>query len=380
MKASDTRIAELMRQGKGTGEIAQLTGMSYSNASWRINRIKRQGSVQVAPAVNVAPAVSTDAQTGQTPAEQYAFGQTVIGRILEQAEVPTALQHFVPAPIQNYVSREVDADIEMWLRLNPASGYQIKTVSLIGEAGSGKNYAVRQYASRHGLPLLIVPCDNAKVLRDMLGYWQAVNGSTVWQDGLLAQFLVHPCVVMFDEVNCLPAGKLFMLHEMLENRMLFVNDAPSDKSIIRIHPEARIVTAMNPPTAQYSGTNRLNVALSSRMAFVDVPEFDIEQLGVNTGRNDVDAQLVHFYKDVRKLIADKKYRMCFSKRHVDAISTAVKAGASVKQAIRQGFINSALATASSVERDAVLHLATLIFGADALGVKKQLDDAEGEDI
>lgn len=273
-------------------------------------------------------------------------------------------KRFSPQPIKNYMLRKIDDDIAFWADKDPNTGYQFKPVGLIGESGSGKNYAVMHYATQMGLPFLIIPCDDSQILKELLGHWKAQSGTTVWCEGLLTKFLSQPSVVLFDEVNCLPSGKLFMLHELLANRMLFLNQAPADQSVVNVHPDCKIFLAMNPPEARYSGTNKLNTALGNRIVFVEVPPFkDTEILTDSSGSVDMDNKIIKFYKDVSQIIREQKLRVSISKRNIDTISKAIKKGLDIETAVCQGFINSALATATEAEKKTLINLAVVIFGA-----------------
>ena len=271
---------------------------------------------------------------------------------------------FVPDPIKDYIERKIDAHIEHWLTLN-GNGIQRRPIALIGGAGSGKNTAVENYAAKHKLPLLVIPCDDSQVLKELLGFWKAEEGSTFWCEGLLSQFLRFPCV-LFDEVNCLPAGKLFMLHELFQGRKIFLKDAPADMALIKLHNEVRLCMAMNPPEAKYSGTNRLNTALANRTSFIQVPAFkDSEILQHSTKNAKLDQEIVHFYKEASRMINEQHLRVSISKRNIDSIAAAVRDGMDIGTAVMEGFVNCALATADVHVRDALKNVAINVFGGTA---------------
>jgi hypothetical protein len=286
------------------------------------------------------------------------------------------INSFVPTKLINYVKRSVDEDIEFWAEGINERGYR-EAISLVGEAGSGKNQAIMEYARNHNLPCLIIPCDDSQILNQMLGYWQAKNGSTIWKEGLLVNFITQPAVVVFDEVNSLPSSRLFMLHELLENRKLFSKDAPADKSMVEVHTDCRIFLAMNPPTSGYSGTNRLNIALANRSVFLQVPDFTIEQMNIDTGDKAVDKQIGQFYNDVKRIIKEQHIRFGVSIRNVNRAVSAYKNGASTERAIVHGFINSALATTGEMETNSLKDLARTIFGASAIdGNRDAMDNID----
>jgi len=282
------------------------------------------------------------------------------------------LASFIPATTAHkYIERPVDKDVAFWGEIKNAKGYR-EAIALIGEAGSGKNELVYKFAQKKNLPLLVIPCDDSQVLNQLLGYWQAVNGTTVWREGLLCSMVKEPSVVLFDEVNCLPGSRLFMLHELLENRKLFSKDAPADQALTKVHEDCHLFMAMNPPTAGYSGTNRLNIALGSRPVFIEVPSFNAEEMAIDAGSDKNTALLLKFYNEARRVIKQHSLRSSISIRNINRIANALKNGATPRVAVLQGFVNSILATASEVERSTVMDIARTTFGADVID-EKQID-------
>ena len=280
-----------------------------------------------------------------------------------------SLSTFVPVKnTQKYIERDVDKDVEFWSEIVNAKGYK-EALALIGEAGSGKNELMYRFAEKKGLPLLVIPCDDSQVLNQLMGYWQAVDGTTVWREGLLCSFVKKPSVVVFDEVNCLPGSRLFMLHELLENRKLFSKDAPAESALTNVHSDCYLFMAMNPPTSGYSGTNRLNIALGSRPVFVEVPCFNAEEMGIDCGDEKLNMTLVKFYNEAKRVIKQHGLRSSISIRNINRIANALKNGASIRVAVLQGFINSLLATASDVERSTIMDVARTTFGADVIDNK-----------
>jgi midasin (ATPase involved in ribosome maturation) len=265
------------------------------------------------------------------------------------------------SPFKYEYRTHVDGAIDFW------AGKQNVFTALIGEGSVGKTEAVREFARRNNLPFLLVPCeDNGVGLRQLLGTPGADNGTvneSTWQEGLLSIVIKKPCVILFDEVNCLPASKLFMLHELRDSRKLFVHGAPPQYSVIHAHPEARILCALNPSGNKYSGTNRLNVALASGMAVIDVPDFDHESIKLNCPHENL---VKKFYGEARTAIKSQGLRVIIGRRHLERIGKALNNGATLRQAVCEGFINSAFLTTSAEERQGLYNLAVAVFGLEAL--------------
>jgi len=385
-KFTDTQLKDLMEQGLNARQIAEQINQSYSNTSWRINRIKKMVATPapaVAVAIPQAPSSVEQIQAGQdafissmAPQQETPEVEQPISRNANsymESTVTRNMAHFIPEAPKQYIRRDVDHQIEFWASINPETNRPYGNPLLIGEAGTGKTFTPQCYAAKHNLPYLNVSLDNDSCLSELLGQPSARDGSTYWIEGLLVKMIQQPCVVQMDEANVAIAGKLFMLHEMLQNRILFVKDAPPEKSIVKIHPECRIFLSMNPPTSKYSGTNRLNPALAERCVHIEMPAFTTEQMfsNITSGNEALDAQLRKFYDEASDCIKAQKMRATISIRHITNIANAVRAGFTVGCAIRNAFVNSALCTASTIERDVLLNIAVLTFGATTMQGKAE---------
>tara|TARA_Y100000310_G_scaffold341811_1_gene442249 strand:+ start:4133 stop:5206 length:1074 start_codon:yes stop_codon:yes gene_type:complete len=351
MKAKSIEFVKAYHELNGDiRALAQRFGMTEGTVNWKIWRVQKEGHVLNGQSVQ---------QTAQTVTPK-ATDEKVIPTF-EKVDDGFNAEAFIPAETsEQYIRRDIDSDIRYWADTE-------KSALLIGESGSGKTFSVIQYAKEYKLPLLIIPCDDSQVLRELLGFWQAKNGSTEWVDGLLALMLQRPCVVLFDEVNALTAARSMLLHELIQGRTLFVKDAPANKSVIKLHKNAVIFSAMNPSGPQYSGVNKLNCAHGNRYGGkIHFQPFKSANLGVDSGSKEVNDQIKKFYEDVRETITNQRLRVVISKRDTNRISKAIKSGVSISKAVRQGFINSALATAGASEQNALLHIARTIFGASII--------------
>lgn len=243
---------------------------------------------------------------------------------------------------------------------------------LIGEAGSGKTHACRQYAADEKLPFLRVACDDSSVLKEFIGKREIINGSTIFRMGLLIELVQKPSVILFDEFNALPAARLFFLHELLDNRTLYIKDAGSGL-VINVHPQCKIFLACNPNNSKYSGTNKVNVALADRGSYLSVPNFEPDDVAelFDCGSEDKTQSLKKFYKDVHKVITEQNLRIAFSLRSVQRISDAIKSGDSIEDALQFGFYNGALLTATDRERDSLRDIARVHFGRNQFKQSKR---------
>jgi len=351
LNAREQKLLELAEKYNWDANlICDEYGKSYANTCYKLWELK--GKMGVDMGTVVPPTEETIEKEKES-----------IGAVAPQE---FSLATFVPDETkQKYIERDVDKDVEFWGECINAKGYR-ESIALIGEAGSGKNELMYRFAQKKNLPLLVIPCDDSQVLNQLLGYWQAVAGTTIWREGLLCSFVKKPSVVVFDEVNCLPGSRLFMLHELLENRKLFSKDAPAESALTQVDTDCYLFMAMNPPTAGYSGTNRLNIALGSRPVFVEVPSFNAEEMGIDTGDDKLTNQLIKFYNEAKRTIKQHGLRSSISIRNINRMANALRNGASVKVAVLQGYVNSLLATASDVEKSTVMDIARTVFGADVI--------------
>ena len=344
-------------------KISSEYGKSYANTCYKLYELQEKVDIKTFKPQETA----SEKKATKCTDKHIELSQKSV--VTENDNLPVNLHDFIPPkPNFNYIEREVDDNIAFWSEITNKKGYT-ETIALIGEAGSGKNESIYHFAEKKSLPLLVIPCDDSQILNQLLGYWQAINGTTVWKEGLLCNFIKNPSVVIFDEVNCLPGARLFMLHELLENHKLFSKDAPKNQALTAVHKECYLFLAMNPPTVGYSGTNRLNIALGSRPVFIEVPSFNAEEMNIDTGDNTLNLALIKFYNETKRVIKQQNLRSNISIRNINRIAIALKGGASTKNALLHGFINSLLATASETEKNTITDIARTVFGADVIDEK-----------
>lgn len=271
----------------------------------------------------------------------------------------------IPAVNPEYKTRTLDAIVRRYAdRTTP--------VLLIGEAGTGKTETARQLAAELRLPFLRVACDDSAVLKEFIGRRELINGNTVFRTGLLIELCQRPSVILIDEFNALPASRLFFLHEMLDNRRIFIKDAKGGECI-NLHPDCRILLACNPNGAKYSGTNKINVALVDRCAVVNVPELnpdDFAELFDCKNKKNTE-NLKRFYCEVKRVVNEQNLRVAFSIRAVKRIADGLRNGDQIAEALAYGFYNSAYVTATDKERDALEQIAKVCFGMNAYNNKTE---------
>lgn len=260
----------------------------------------------------------------------------------------------IPEVLKSYVQRAVDDTVKIFAKMS-------RNICLIGDSGTGKTTLVEQYAASMKLPFLRISCDETSSLKTLLGSKEIINGTTYFRGGILLELIQMGCVILFDEFNALHSSKLFFLHELLDNRRLFVQDADGGK-VIKIHPECKIFLACNPANKNYGGTNKMNAALGNRTTVIDVPNIQVSEMEALFECGKHTDSMKQFFQEANRAIYDKNLRVAFSLRNIQRSTEAIKAGMKPLLALRYEFYNASLLTASEVERDIFEGIALRIFG------------------
>jgi MoxR-like ATPase len=144
-----------------------------------------------------------------------------------------------------------------------------RNVFMFGPAGTGKTEFASQFASRTGRPFALLSCDSGTDAATLVGMTvPAADGGVTWQDGQLTRAIQIPgCVVCIDEPSVARPGALFVLQNVLANRVLFIAETGRR---VPVAPGVVFVSADN--TAGLGGgarrgftdTNRLNSAFLDR--------------------------------------------------------------------------------------------------------------------
>jgi MoxR-like ATPase len=144
-----------------------------------------------------------------------------------------------------------------------------RNVMLYGPAGTGKTEWAQQLAARTGRPFALISCDNGTDAATLVGMTVPdAAGGVTWQDGQLTRAIKTPgCVVCLDEPSVARPGALFVMQNVLANRVLFVAETgarvPVASGVVFIATDNTNGTGGGARRG-FTDTNRLNTAFLDR--------------------------------------------------------------------------------------------------------------------
>jgi midasin (ATPase involved in ribosome maturation) len=143
---------------------------------------------------------------------------------------------------------------------------------LIGERASGKTADVKMLAHLLGMPYERQIISGDTDTMELVGGYD--DGG--WKDGPLLRIgrpEKTPGMLLVDEINFGSSALLERFNPVLDDeRKIVLSEKEGEE--IRLHPDARILAAMNPPTKRYAGRKKLSKALMNRMTPIYVPDLD----------------------------------------------------------------------------------------------------------
>jgi MoxR-like ATPase len=282
----------------------------------------------------------------------------------------------VPKVDKNWIKRPWYEEMEWWL----GRGYN---VLLVGQAGSGKTTGARQLAAETGKRFIRYSFENNTHIRQIFGQTQIVVSGGAPRTVFYESQLVAICrnaeggIILLDEVNMLDPQKAATLHELLDNRTVFIKEARGGRGeILEIPESVMFVLACNPPKGAYIGTQRMNAALVDRTVTILVPAFDKAHLkkilgglgGLDAGQTE---HIIKCYMEMDKLIMGQGLKVQSSIRALQRMREAVLGGKTVGDAACQALIRHAEACGDIAGAQALRSLIMTILPA-----AQQPDDNE----
>ena len=181
-----------------------------------------------------------------------------------------------------------------------------ESLMLIGDSGVGKSRLVHYLAQETRTPLM-ASCGHSEVtVESLLGCMTAINGSTVWQDGVLPESMKKGYWLMIEEINAVDPGASKALNELLDNRTITITMAGRPRSV-RASEDFRLICATNPPDNPiYKGIESMSFELMDRfdsVVWLDYlsPEKEAELVKERSGYDDMAKirKMIEFANSVR---------------------------------------------------------------------------------
>jgi len=165
----------------------------------------------------------------------------------------------IPSGVPEYIDSG-----EKYVERIVRSLYYFKQCSLIGPSGTGKTHIVYLVAELTGLPVWEVNCGLQTSSYDLIGRFVGL-GKENWIDGQVTLWLRNGGILYLDEANMMKQDVATRLNPVLDTRGHLVL-TEKDNEIVPRHKYAYCIISMNPFSAEFAGTKKLNAAFRRRMA------------------------------------------------------------------------------------------------------------------
>ena len=169
------------------------------------------------------------------------------------------IANMLPSGVPEYID-----DGQQYVERIVRAMYHFKQCALIGPSGTGKTHIIYLVAELTGLPVWEVNCGLQTSSYDLIGRFVGL-GKENWIDGQVTLWLRHGGILYLDEANMMKQDVATRLNPILDTRGHLVI-TEKDNEIVPRHKFGYCVLAMNPFSAEFSGTKKLNAAFRRRMA------------------------------------------------------------------------------------------------------------------
>jgi MoxR-like ATPase len=150
--------------------------------------------------------------------------------------------------------------------------YSQEHILLVGPTGGGKTAIVKHMAFRLGMHIETVDLDGQTDTAQLIGHFAPTgdkNKPFKWVDGLLIQAMKNGWWILLDEINLAEPDIIERINSILDDdRFLMLTEHENEK--IKVHPDFRLIAAMNPAT--YSGRKVLSLAMLNKFSQIWVPD------------------------------------------------------------------------------------------------------------
>lgn len=286
---------------------------------------------------------------------------------------------YTPKINTHYKFRE-KALLSLWMFLEQPDG---DAFYITGPTGSGKTSLVNQYAARVGWPVQEVTAHGRMEMADLVGFHtlqsehDGATPSMRFQYGPLSRAMKEGHIFLLNELDMIDPSDLAGLNDVLEGRPLVLS--ANGGEVILPHPAFRIIVTANSAgsgdmTGLYAGIKPMNVASMDRYRMIEVgyPDSDIEEGILEKVApvlpKEVRAAMVQLANDIRAVFIGCNSEGSLS---VTMSTRTLVRWAKVSQslhelgsptALSEALEQSLLLRCQPEEREAILRMASLIFG------------------
>ena len=174
---------------------------------------------------------------------------------------------YTPAIDTDYLWGDIARDLIVWLMMEKP-----EPLFIHGPSGTGKTSCIKQVAARINLPVFQITASERMEADSLVGHYTLVDGSTVWQDGVLSMALRNGGICLIDEVDTANPAALIALNGVLDGSGLVI--AEHGGELVKPHPLFRLACTGNSAgngdsTGFYAGVGQLNLAFMDRFQVLE---------------------------------------------------------------------------------------------------------------
>lgn len=224
--------------------VVQTTGIDASTLRELSSSIEDSVTRKVLSRLSVTASADDEA-----PVEVSAAALKQLTHESREFRVPDIDETYIN-PVPGYSKR---------LELKSRSTAKPRNVALWGPTGAGKTTYAIQFAAQHDRPLYILNFGEVTEAEQLLGHWEARDGSTIWVDSDLVHAIQTPfAVILLDELNRGATAKVTnAAFEMLDDRRSLGGFA--------VAPGVIFFATLN-EGVEYTGTDELDAAINDRFS------------------------------------------------------------------------------------------------------------------
>lgn len=211
---------------------------------------------------------------------------------------------------------------------------------LWGPSGSGKNYLLKYICNQTNRGYRNVVAHERMVPSELFGPVSPNrNGIIEPKNGEVKQGLLNGDVVVIDEFNTMSSGCQMALHQLLNENRIVITEHNEQ---VDPHPQARIVTTMNPPNKEYRDAKAMNRATRGRFrsiwqGYPDTVDDEVRTLHqqVNNGRTVVKQSVLRKIVEIADTSRDDSMREwpTLSTRALTIVAEQIDDGAGPAEAL-----------------------------------------------